>query len=67
MEVSLFDFSDGMDMPIISDVINFMLRYNYVVYDFPGFLRRPLDGALGQCDICFVKKDSFLRKSKEWS
>ncbi|WP_395051082.1 FkbM family methyltransferase [Flavobacterium sp.] len=66
LEVSLFPFSDGLDMPVMSDVINFMLGYDYVVYDFAGFLRRPLDGALGQCDICFVKKNSFLRKSNEW-
>lgn len=66
VEVSLFSFSDGPGMPIISDVINFMLGYDYVVYDFAGFLRRPLDGALGQCDICFVKKDGFLRKSNDW-
>ena len=57
LEVSLFSFDD---------VPEFMYINNYVVYDFPGFLRRPLDGALGQCDICFVKKDSFLRKSKRW-
>lgn len=66
LEVSLFSFSDGQGMPIFSDVISFMLKQDYVVYDFAGFLRRPLDGALGQCDICFVKKDGFLRKSNEW-
>lgn len=66
LEVSLFPFSDGPGMPILSDVINFMLSKDYVVYDFAGFLRRPLDGALGQCDICFVKKNSFLRQSNEW-
>ncbi len=66
MEVSLFHFSNVPGVPIFSDVINFMLERDYVVYDFPGFARRPLDGALGQCDICFVKEDSFLRKSSEW-
>lgn len=66
LEVSLFPFSDGPGMPIFGDVINFMLDYGYVVYDFAGFLRRPLDGALGQCDICFVKKDGFLRQSNDW-
>lgn len=65
MEVSLFPFSDNM--PVITDVIDFMLERDYVVYDFPGFLRRPLDGALGQCDICFVKKDGILRASKAWN
>jgi FkbM family methyltransferase len=67
LEVSLFPFDDVPGMPVISDVINFMLERGYVVYDFPGFLRRPLDGALGQCDICFVRKDSFLRASHKWS
>ena len=64
LEVSLFKFEPLT--PVISDVINFMLERGYVVYDFPGFLRRPYDGALAQCDICFVKKDGFLRKSDQW-
>ena len=67
LEVSLFSFTDVQGMPILSDVINFMLERDYVVYDFAGFLRRPLDGALGQCDICFVKKNGFLRKSNDWN
>jgi FkbM family methyltransferase len=65
LEVSLYEFSKGM--PIFHEVINFMFERGYVAYDFPGFLRRPLDGALSQCDICFVKKDGFLRTSKEWA
>ena len=67
LEVSLFSFEDVPGMPIFSDVINFMLERGYVVYDFPGFLRRPLDGALGQCDICFVKRNGFLRNSNSWN
>lgn len=66
LEVSLFPFNDGPGMPTFADVINFMLERDYVVYDFPGFLRRPLDGALGQCDVCFVKRDGFLRRSNDW-
>lgn len=66
LEVSLFSFADVPGQPSFSDVINFMLEREYVVYDFAGFLRRPLDGALGQCDICFVKKNGFLRESNEW-
>jgi FkbM family methyltransferase len=66
LETSLFSFSDVPGMPIISDIINFMSDHDYVVYDFAGFLRRPLDGALGQCDVCFVKKDGFLRESNDW-
>lgn len=66
LEVSLFPFTNTPDTPLFFEVIQFMLERDYVVYDFPGFLRRPLDGALGQCDICFVKKDGFLRKSNDW-
>jgi FkbM family methyltransferase len=63
LEVSLFQFwSDNT--PIFSDVVNFMLERDYVVYDFAGFWRRPLDGALGQCDVCFVKRNGFLRKTQ---
>ena len=66
LECSLFSFSDVPGMPIISDVVNFMLNRDYLIYDFPGFARRPLDGALGQCDVCFVKRNSFLRSSNDW-
>jgi FkbM family methyltransferase len=67
LETSLFTFDDIQDMPVFSDVINFMLERNYLVYDFGGFMRRPYDGALGQCDICFVKRDGFLRRSNRWN
>jgi FkbM family methyltransferase len=67
LEVSLFSFDAVPDIPLFSDVVHFMLNSGYVVYDFPGFLRRPLDGALGQCDICFVKRDGFLRTSNRWA
>lgn len=67
LEVSFLNFHDTPGIPVFYDVVKFMHDRDYVVYDFPGFLRRPYDGALGQCDICFVKKDSFLRKSNAWS
>jgi len=66
LEVSLFSFNDVPGQPVLSEVVQFMLERDYVVYDFPGFLRRPLDGALGQCDICFVKRNGFLRTSNDW-
>ncbi len=66
LEVSLFQFWSP-DTPIFSDVVNFMLERDYVVYDFAGFWRRPLDGALGQCDVCFVKRNGFLRSSQSSS
>jgi FkbM family methyltransferase len=66
LEVSLFAFDDGPNMPQLIDVVNFMYDRGYVVYDFPGFLRRAYDGALGQCDMCFVKRDGFFRATHQW-
>lgn len=64
LEVSLFKFMEGM--PIFHEVISFMADRGYIVYDFPGFLRRPYDGALGQVDVGFAKQDMFLRASNHW-
>ena len=64
LEVSLFRFMK--DMPIFHEVISFMADQDYFAYDFPGFLRRPYDGALGQVDICFVKQGGLLRNSDSW-
>lgn len=64
LEVSLFEFMKGI--PTFSEVISFMAVRGYEVYDFSGFLRRPYDGALGQMDICFVKKDGIFRTSNDW-
>ncbi len=66
LEVSLYNYNISV-LPEFSDVVSFMRERNYVVYDFPGFLRRPADGALGQCDICFVKKEGFLRLARSWN
>jgi len=47
--------------PLFADVVAFMNTRDYVVFDFPGFLRQP-DSSLIECDVCFVKRNSFLRK-----
>jgi FkbM family methyltransferase len=64
LEVGLFKFLPNQ--PVIEDVITFMKERGYVIYDFPGFSNRPLDGALGQIDICFAKEDGYLRTSHQW-
>ena len=50
----------------VHQVMAIMSEHGYVPYDFPGFLRRDYDGALGLVDICFVKKDLFLRTHHDW-
>lgn len=52
--------------PIVHEVVAFMAERGYYLYDIPGFLRRPVDGALAQIDACFVKADSVLRTDGTW-
>lgn len=66
LEVSFFPFMTPT-RATFHDVIDFMEARGYVVYDFAGFIRRSLDGALAQADVCFAKKNGFLRKSHKWS
>lgn len=64
MEISLFRFYP--DMPILREVIEFMGERGYEVYDITGYLRRPFDGALGQVDLAFAKREGILRQSNKW-
>jgi FkbM family methyltransferase len=65
LESSLFKFSQAV--PIMSELIQFMTNHGYEIYDFAGYLRRPYDGALGQVDICFAKRDGTLRNINLWA
>jgi FkbM family methyltransferase len=67
LEVALYPFEDMPGIPTFIEVVNFMFERGYVVYDFGGFLRRPLDNAVGQCDLCFVKLNGALKISNEWN
>lgn len=65
MEVSLLDIHKGV--PLIREVINFMYEYDFVVYDICSVsARRPLDKALWQTDLLFVKEVSVFRQNKSY-
>lgn len=64
LETNFFEFMTGV--PLVHEVILYFAERDFVIYDFPGFLRRPYDGALAQMDICFVRKDCFLRDTNLW-
>jgi FkbM family methyltransferase len=49
--------------PQLADVVSYMYERKFVVYDLWGMLYRPLDGALAQVDVAFVRKDSKLRET----
>lgn len=60
IEVSLFGFFRGG--PQICDVIAFMAARGFVPYDVYNPLFRPLDCALAQIDIAFVKAEGLFRR-----
>jgi len=64
LETNCFEFMKGV--PLVHEVVLYFAERDFVIYDFPGFLRRPYDGALAQMDICFVRKDCFLRDTNLW-
>ncbi len=64
LEVSLFAFRH--DWPVFREVSDFMYQRGYELYDFTSFLRRPIDGALGQMDVAFVKADGIFRSTNAW-
>jgi len=64
LEVSLFRFLKNS--PDLFDVIAYMKGLGYVVYDIVGGINRPLDHALGQKDLVFVKENGLFRQSHGW-
>lgn len=53
--------------PEAPEIIAFMHRHGYVVFDIVGIARRPLDNALAQIDMLFVRENSPLRADRRWS
>lgn len=65
LEVSFFRYW-GDHHPAPLDIFNFMDNNGFVIYDILDGLFRPLDGALGQVDFVFVKKDGLFKKDHRW-
>jgi FkbM family methyltransferase len=57
----------GDSIPTMYDVVEFMHRRNYQAYDICGYLRRPVDDALGQIDLVFARSDGPLCLDRRWS
>jgi FkbM family methyltransferase len=54
-------------MPTVTEVTTWMDQRGYMPYEIVEVLRRPLDGAMGQCDIMFVRKDHELVANNSWA
>jgi FkbM family methyltransferase len=65
LEVSLFHFFH--QGPAFCDVVAYMKSKGFVPYDIYGLQYRPLDGALSQIDIAFVKEDGQFRASHHYA
>jgi len=62
LEATLFGTMIGG--PQLAEVVAYMQGQGFATYDIWGMLYRPLDGALAQVDIAFVREDSVLRESQ---
>lgn len=64
IEAALYRYR--VEQATFAELVAFMAGHGYVPYDFPWFLRRPLDGALGLCDVAFARAGGALRASDRW-
>jgi FkbM family methyltransferase len=58
LEVSIIEINEGA--PLLHDVVLFMKNAGFLAYDILEIHRRPLDRALNQIDIIFVREGSQL-------
>ena len=65
MEVSFFKFR-GKKHSDPLEILNYMDKAGFCIYDILDGLYRPFDGALGQVDFVFVKKNSVFKSSAKW-
>lgn len=54
------------NIPTVDEVIAFLRERGFVWYDTCGLLRRPLDDALWQMDLLFVRSDHELRRIRQY-
>jgi FkbM family methyltransferase len=48
------------------EVIAFFSQNGFVIYDILSLNRRPLDSALAQLDVLFIKRNSPIRSDRRW-
>ena len=65
LEAFLFNFYE--ETPLLADIVLYLKDMDFLVYDIFGAMTRPLDGALSQVDLVFVKKAGEFRKSSHFA
>jgi len=66
LEVSLFDFFLGA-APQLEDLVAAMGARGFVAWDLFGMGYRPIDGALAQVDMAFVRRDGMFRRIQQYA
>ena len=64
MEMHFYRFAPSM--VLLHEVIDWMARRNFLPYEVVEVLRRPYDGAMGECDMLFARKDHRLATTARW-
>ncbi|MEZ5996633.1 MAG: FkbM family methyltransferase [Hyphomonadaceae bacterium] len=65
MECTFYPFC--AEMRPLDETIAFVAEAGFVPYEFVDFLRRPIDGAMGQCDMLFIRRSHELMKDTRWA
>lgn len=65
MEVRLFRGRPGM--PMLHEAIAWMVERGFRPYELVDVLRRPLDGAMAQCDVLFAREGTALLDVEGWA
>ena len=63
-EVSLLPLIPGA--PLLEEVVSYLARRGFLMWDVDELIRAPSDGAVWQIDALFCKKDSPLRHERVW-
>jgi FkbM family methyltransferase len=55
------------EMRTLDETVAHLSALGFIPYEFVDFLRRPLDGAMGQCDLLFARKGHALVSDLRWA
>jgi len=64
IEINLLPIVQGA--PLLNEVINFLYKRGFVMFDVTELIRAPSDGTVWQIDALFCRIDSPLRRERVW-
>jgi FkbM family methyltransferase len=64
IEINLLPIVQGA--PLLHEVIPYLYKRNFVMFDVDELICAPSDGAVWQIDALFCRMESFLRRKRVW-